>query len=76
MGYLVRRYFRLEIFSSVLGLAIGAIALSGGLGALVLSATLKVSGSYTPFLFVCTIATMLGAVSLLVLGRYRSESAI
>ena len=74
IGYLVRRYFRAAIYSSVLGLIIGAIALSGGIGGLILSASLKLSGRFTPFLCICVVSTLVGSTSLLLLGRVRDGS--
>jgi MFS family permease len=74
VGYLVRRYFRFEVFSSVLGLAVGAIALSGGLGAMVLSAMLSVNGSYTPFLLLCAVGSLTGSGAFLLIGRHRPLS--
>lgn len=74
LGYLVRRHFGLSMYSGVLGFLMGALALSGGIGALILSATLKMSGRYTPFLLMCAISTIIGSASMLVLGRLQSRA--
>lgn len=69
MAYLVMRYFKPEIFSTVLGMISGALALSMAGGALVLSYVLKVTESYTPFLVLSGVAAIIGASMFLPLRR-------
>jgi MFS family permease len=69
MAYLVMHFFRLEIYSTVLGVVCGAIALAGGLGTLLLSATLKLTDSFSPFLLLSAVTVCLGSLLFLLLGR-------
>jgi MFS family permease len=69
VGYLAMRYFKLEIYSTVLGIIIGSVALSASLGALLLSLTLKITESYTPFLVLSAAAAVLGGSMFLLLSR-------
>ena len=71
LAYLVMRYFRLEVYSAVVGLVLGAIALSMGAGSLLLSFMLKASGSYTSFLTVSAVAALAGGAMFLQLRRVR-----
>jgi MFS family permease len=66
-AYLARRYFKPELYGTVLGLVFGAMALSTGLGALLLSQTLKQNGGFTPFLVVSAASVFLGSGLLLFL---------
>jgi MFS family permease len=70
-AYLARRYFRPELYGTVLGLVFSAMALSTGLGALLLSQTLKQSGGFTPFLVASAASVFMGSGLLLFL---RGES--
>lgn len=66
MAYLVMRYFKLEVYSTVLGIVVGTIALSIALGALGLSYTLSLrAGSYDLFLVLASISIVLGSALLL-----------
>jgi len=67
-AYLVMRYFRPEIYGSVFGLVMGALSVSGALGALLLSYTLAVSGgNFRPFLVIAGIAAVAGSALFLLL---------
>ena len=66
-AYLARRYFRPEMYGTVLGLVFSAMALSTGLGALLLSQTLKQNGGFTLFLVVSAASVFLGSGLLLFL---------
>lgn len=68
-AYLTTRYFRPELFSSVLGLFTSAMAISALFGALVISRTLAMTGSYALFLSIASISVFAGAVSFLLLGK-------
>lgn len=59
-AYLVMRYFPIEVYSTVLGVVIGSIAFAAGIGGLVLSALLRLSGDFTPFLGFSGVAALLG----------------
>ncbi|MFT4046656.1 MAG: MFS transporter [Solimonas sp.] len=68
IAYVVMRFFKLEVYSTVLGLVSGAIAVSMASGALLLSALLKSSGSFTPFLLLSGSCALIGAGFLWALG--------
>jgi MFS family permease len=68
-AYLVMRFFPPEIFSSVLGIAVAAFALSGALGALLLSLTLHLTGGFTVFFVLSGLAALIGAGLMLGLAR-------
>ena len=63
-AYLARRYFPLDAYGTVLGFIMGALALSAATGALVLSATLVVTGGFTPFLLIGGVLAFLGSATL------------
>ncbi len=69
LAYLVMRYFRLEIYSTVLGLVLGALALSIAVGALLLSFMLKMTGSFTIYLVFTAVAALAGSGMLTMLRR-------
>lgn len=69
IAYLVMRYFKLDVYSSVLGLVLGVVALSISLGSILLSLLLKTSGAYTSFLVLSAVATLIGGSIFLLLGR-------
>jgi MFS family permease len=69
VAYLVMRFFKLEVYSTVLGLVFGALALSVAAGALLLSVLLKLSGSFTPFLVFSGSAALLGSAIFTLLRR-------
>jgi MFS family permease len=72
-AYLVMRYFRRGIFSSVMGLVLAAYSISGAAGALLLSGMLKGGGSFAPFLLVSGAAAVAGGGLMLALPRTRSH---
>jgi MFS family permease len=69
LGYLVVRYFGVDMYGSVLGILTAVIGLSLTIGSMVLSATLRAAGDYGPFLTMCAIAALAGGGLLLLLGR-------
>jgi predicted MFS family arabinose efflux permease len=70
MPFVVMRYFRVEIFSTVIGLIGSAVASSAAIGSLLLSASLKLNGGdFTAFLVLCTFTAFTGGLSFLLLGR-------
>jgi MFS family permease len=73
LAYLVMRFFPLDVFSSVLGLVLSGFAGAVAVGSMLLSLTLKLSGSYTLFLIIASIAAFAGAMSFLQLGRAPAE---
>jgi hypothetical protein len=71
LAYLVMRYFKVEIYSTVLGLVQPTIALSSALGALLLSVTLKMTGGFSLYLYLAGAATFVGCTFFVMLGRVR-----
>lgn len=68
-AYLVMRHFPVAIYSSVVGLVIAALAGSGVIGTLLLSASLSRTGDFAAFLLLSAFATVVGAGLFLALGR-------
>lgn len=76
MGFVVMRFFPVEIFSSAIGLVGASVALSAAIGALLLSATLKVTGSYSLFLTTTALAALAGGALFLFLGARPSAAGL
>jgi MFS family permease len=74
LAYLVMRYFNLETYSTVFGLVNGALALSITVGSLLLSLTLKLSGSFIPFLVLSSISVLVGSGMFMLLRRVPRHS--
>lgn len=68
-GYLVMRYFDQTIYSSVVGLVIAALSISGVCGALLLSATLAMTGNYSLFMLIAAISAMIGGLLFVALRK-------
>lgn len=71
LPFLVMRYFRLEVYGTVLSLIVGSMALSAALGALVLSATLAATDNFKLYMLLVAVATIVGGGQLLLLGSRR-----
>ncbi len=69
LAYVVMRFFDLAVYSTVLGLVLGALALSVSLGSLLLSLFLELGPSFTPFLILSAIAALTGSGMFLRLRR-------
>jgi MFS family permease len=69
LAYLVTRYFKREVYGTVLGIVIGALALSVATGSLLLGLLLKLSGSFMPFLMLSAVAVFAGSGMVLRLRR-------
>lgn len=73
-AYLVMRYFPLHIYSTVLGVVIGAIAFAAGIGGLLLSAMLRIGGpDFTPFLALSGVLALIGGFLFWQLRRAEPE---
>jgi MFS family permease len=69
-AYLVMRYFRVQIFSTVYSLLGVSLALAAAGGSLFLSAMLKAGGGFTAFFLVISLLTAIGSLLFLRLGRH------
>lgn len=69
-AYAVARHFPVGIFASVMGPVNAATALGASIGGVVLVPMLSRWDNYVPFLIFSAIVTALGAIALLMIGRY------
>jgi hypothetical protein len=69
MAYAVVRYFGMDNYSTVLGLLTSAAAGAMTVGAILLSIVLARTDSYSPFMVIAGISTLLGATNLLRLRK-------
>jgi MFS family permease len=74
-AYLVMRYFRVEIYGTVLGLIVTSLALSATVGALVLSVTLNLVDHFWLYMLLSGVSSVVGSLLFLLLGRHRSDAA-
>lgn len=74
-GYLVSRHFNLKNFSLIFGCVKAGLDGGGALGSLILSLTLRMYDSYTPFLIIVAISTVLGAFCFFLTGPGRARPA-
>lgn len=72
IAFLVARHFGVRVYSSTLGLLTAAMSFSTASGALLLSLTLAKTGGYNLYLVIVGCAVLLGAASILLLGRGRT----
>ncbi|MET1755835.1 MFS transporter [Novosphingobium sp. RD2P27] len=72
-GYLISRHFSLKNYSLILGFVKAGLDGGGAIGALILSFTLRATGSYTPFLVTVAVTTVLGAVCFFLTGPGRNH---
>jgi predicted MFS family arabinose efflux permease len=75
-AYLVAKYFRPEVYGTVLGLVLCAMASSTGAGALLLSQMLNLNRGYTPFLVVGAVLVFVGSGLLLFLRDCATHRAV
>jgi MFS family permease len=71
MAYLVSRYFGLLHYAAIYGALYGFFALGAGIGPAVFGAYYESDGNYDRILLVSSALFVLGAVPLLLLGKYR-----
>jgi MFS family permease len=69
-AYAVARHFPLAIFATIMGPVNAATAVGASIGGLVLVPMLRHFDTYTPFLIVSAVVTILGASALFALGRF------
>ena len=71
LGYLVARYFPVGIYSTVLGIVAGALGAAAGVGAIILSATLRATDSFSLFTAITAAGVLISGVLFLALGAAR-----
>lgn len=69
VAYLTTRYFPLEVYGTVLGLVVMAMALSSALGSVILGMVLKWTDSFSPYMLLAGVLALLGGLLFLLLGR-------
>jgi predicted MFS family arabinose efflux permease len=71
MAFLVARYFGMKHYSAIYGTLYGFFALGAGIGPVVFGKAFDKAGNYSQVLLFSAVLLLVGAVSLLALGRYR-----
>lgn len=70
-AYLVIRYFKIDVYGTVLGLVVSALALSAVLGALLLGLTLRLVDHFSLYMLIAAVLCGAGAMLFLLLGHER-----
>lgn len=68
-AYLISRGFDLQNFSLLLSLMTASLGAGTAIGAVVLSVTLRLSGSYQAYVLICAATTLAGAACFALTGR-------
>ena len=76
MAFLVSRYFDIRIYNSTLGLIHCVTFLTAAIGAGAISLSLKLSGSFSPFLYLVSATITLGALLFLLMPGGRTSEKI
>lgn len=69
-AYLTSRKFSIQHYSFIYSFLIASMGASSAIGALVLSLTLHLTNSLIPFLVLCAVVTLFGALCFYLTGRY------
>ncbi len=69
IAYLTTRYFPIDIYGTVIGLIVMAMAISAALGAIVLGMVLKQADSFDPYMLLAGVLALVGGSMFLLLGR-------
>jgi MFS family permease len=75
-AYMVIRYFRIEVYGTVLGLVVTSMAVSAALGAIVLSVTLSLIDNFRLYMLLVGVASAIGGLQFLLLGRRAMQPGI
>jgi MFS family permease len=76
MSYLVARYFRLRIYSSTGSLLMCTVLLATTTGSLLISASLKWTDSFAPYLYLLSGTVLVGSLLFLLLPRSREAEKV
>jgi MFS family permease len=68
-AYIITKYFRRDIYSTILGIVGGMIALAAAAGSFLLSFLLHLSGTFTSFLILCAVSSLAASVMFILLAR-------
>lgn len=69
VAYLVIRFFKIDVYGSVIGLVVTSMALSTVLGSAILSITLRLTDNFSLYMLLSGTASVTGAALFLLLGR-------
>jgi MFS family permease len=72
-AFLLSRRFDTKNFSLLISFMSAMVGLGGAVGSIVMSATLRVSDSYLPFLLLSASGTVIGAILFSIAGRERTQ---
>ena len=75
-SYLISRHFDLKNFSLILGFVKAGLDGGGAIGAAILSYTLHTTDSYSPFLLLSAVTTIIGAILFFLTGYRRSSGIV
>jgi predicted MFS family arabinose efflux permease len=76
MSYLVARYFKLRIYSSTGSLLMCTVLLATTTGSLLISASLKWTDSFSPYLYLLSGTVLVGSLLFLLLPRSREAEKV
>ena len=69
VAFMVARWFKVEVYSSVLGFMFAGVGAATAIGAILLAATLRQTHSYALFLGISSATVTIGSLLFLMLGR-------
>jgi len=76
ISFLVQRYFKLRIYNTTLGLVFCVSFLASALGALFISLTLRLTDSFSPFMYALSGTILIGSALFLLLPMDRNAEKI
>ena len=71
MAYLVSRYFGILHYAAIYGFLYGFFAVGAGFGPYFFGRSFEITGSYDTILKIASVLFLVGAIPLLLLGKYR-----
>jgi MFS family permease len=76
LPFVVARYFKLRIYNTTLSLVFATTFLAGGIGSVLISATIKLSNSFSTFLYLTSGTALVGSLLFLLLPKARDHAQI